>query len=121
MTESRPHISLVKRESIDIIEPEPIESFTSVAEPTEPVFVEPVHETRRVSLVSTDGLRWNVIFDGKITRRDMNRIRRLLTVEFAVRNRRQSLEYLKKRRNQTTSESHKETTDGPAIRKTERN
>lgn len=59
----------------------------------------------KVITITNVGPKWQVEFEGVVTRRDIHRINRILTVEFTRAQRRYSLQRKKAMRPSTTEES----------------
>lgn len=51
-----------------------------------------INEQKTISLVNIEGNVWDIKFEGLISRADMSRITRLLTVQFAVIQRQRSID-----------------------------
>ena len=55
-------------------------------------------DTKSVTIVKEKGQKWVVEFNGRISRRDLNQLRRLLPVEYARKARRKQLKRLQAER-----------------------
>lgn len=59
----------------------------------------------KVITITNVGPRWNVDFEGVVTRKDIHRINRILTVEFSRAQRRYSMQRKKNLINKTSKEN----------------
>lgn len=59
----------------------------------------PNNHQKKVTITETGGKRWTIEFEGEVTRRDVQKLYRLITVEFAKVMRKRSLvKFMKERR-----------------------
>lgn len=73
------------------------EQKESIEDPKKPEEKEPKAYKKRITLLCLNGKTWEAEFDGQITPRDIKRLRRTLTVEYARVSRRRSTLRLMKR------------------------
>lgn len=67
-------------------------------------------DTKSVTIVKEKGQKWVVEFNGRISRRDLNQLRRLLPVEYARKARRKQLKRLQAERAEKLLLTDKEVT-----------
>ena len=68
-------------------------------------------DTKSVTIVKEKGQKWVVEFIGRISRRDLNQLRRLLPVEYARKSRRRQLKRMQEERAERLISEEKEPVD----------